>query len=330
MKLKNIQFLRGISALLVCCFHFKNSLNFNDFNWGDLLFNKGSIGVPIFFVISGFIMVYTSKNINLNHSKIHLIVDFLIKRVIRIVPLYYLLTFAWIFLGGSLLAYFQGDLVNRLWHSLLFLPQKEFPILYLGWSLNYEMFFYFIFALSFFFTTKRYYFIILFFTAAIVLGQIFKPRTSFFKIISDPINLYFVNGIVLGLLLKYIEFSKKTSLAFLTLSTISFVLLLLNFIPENLTWMHYPIVTSFVLSFLILDQNFKSSPHPFLVYLGDISYSIYLSHPFVEILFRHINLGENGNILEFVLQIGVVILTSSLLYLIIEKKMTNFLKEKIC
>ena len=182
MKLKNIQFLRGISALLVCCFHFKNNLNSNDFNWGDLLFNKGSIGVPIFFVISGFIMVYTSKNINLNHSKIHLIVDFLIKRVIRIVPLYYLLTFAWIFLGGSLLAYFQGDLVNRLWRSLLFLPQKEFPILYLGWSLNYEMFFYFIFALSFFFTTKRYYFIILFMIISIPLNfrKTAKQKKPFF------------------------------------------------------------------------------------------------------------------------------------------------------
>ncbi|WP_292011161.1 acyltransferase, partial [Chryseobacterium sp.] len=136
MKLNNLQILRGISALLVCCFHFSSYINFENFHLGDILFKKGSIGVQIFFVISGFIMVYTTQKKDYSKDIAKQISIFYKKRIIRIVPLYYLLTLAWMILGGNFLLYFQGENISRFLHSVFFIPQKEtFPVLFLGWSL---------------------------------------------------------------------------------------------------------------------------------------------------------------------------------------------------
>src|SRR5262249_27428686 len=89
--------------------------------------------------ISGFIIVYVSAG---TFGTPGAVVDFIRRRIIRIVPLYWLTTLAFLFLlphseGGA-------DIVQ----SLLFLPSPNgrLPILPPGWTLNYEMFFYAIFA----------------------------------------------------------------------------------------------------------------------------------------------------------------------------------------
>ena len=66
-KLQNLQVLRGIAALLVCCFHARIILN-GETNYGDVFFGRGGIGVPIFFIISGFIMVYTTKTLGISRA----------------------------------------------------------------------------------------------------------------------------------------------------------------------------------------------------------------------------------------------------------------------
>ncbi|AYN00514.1 acyltransferase family protein [Chryseobacterium sp. 3008163] len=76
MKLHNLQILRGISALFVCCFHIREGLIFGDVKFGEILFGRGSIGVPIFFVISGFIMVFTTKKIKFDENTTKEIISF--------------------------------------------------------------------------------------------------------------------------------------------------------------------------------------------------------------------------------------------------------------
>ncbi|HPW89469.1 MAG TPA: acyltransferase [Kaistella chaponensis] len=332
MRLNNLQILRGISALLVCCFHFREEINFEYLKLGDILFSRGSIGVPIFFVISGFIMTFTTKKINFQAGKIlkKTIVDFYKKRVIRIVPLYYFLTICWMILGGNFLLYFSGDLGSRFLHSVLFLPQKDtFPVLYLGWSLNYEMFFYLMFGISLFFKNKRYYFIVLFFITTYILGLFIASKNAFLEMICSNLNLYFVAGILLAHFLEKVKVAKKWAILFIFFGIGSFCLFFFKILKIENPFIILGIVTSLVMAFLLLDFTFKIEGNRFLVFLGDISYSLYLSHPFVEIAFRRFHADGYLSVPFLVLKLAFVIALAAFFYYVVEKKVTNYLKIKL-
>jgi exopolysaccharide production protein ExoZ len=135
--LSNLQVLRGLAALGVVFYH-------TDFRLaGD--WHTDFAGVSIFFVISGFIMCYiTRRDAD----------DFLAKRFVRIVPMYWLCTLALIVIG-----YRAGLLRPSTWtttttlatdlpRSLLFLPSEKTPLLGVGWTLNFEIYFYLVFGLA--------------------------------------------------------------------------------------------------------------------------------------------------------------------------------------
>ena len=331
MKLNNLQILRGISALLVCFYHFRESINFDHLKLGEILFSKGSIGVPIFFVISGFIMTFTTKNLLFSKERSikKSVISFYKKRVIRIVPLYYLLTLGWMIIGGTFFTYFSGDLLDRFIHSILFLPQKDtFPVLYLGWSLNYEMFFYLIFGISLLFKENRYFFIIGFFILSYLIGLFFKFENAFYKMATDFLNFYFISGIILALLLHKFTLSRKAALS---LCTGGILLFSFYFFRQNIEigeFVSLIIITFFVLSFLILDFNFQLKGNRFFVFLGDISYSLYLSHPFVEMFFRHFKIEGYINIPYIFLKLILVIGVAAFFHYVVEKRYTNYLKIK--
>lgn len=131
-KLDSVQVLRALAAVAVVTHHIR-------------LFGNGAWGVDLFFVISGFIMCFVTAR-----SGQH----FFAKRVIRVVPLYWAGTlgiFCLAMLVPGFLRETQPDLLQLL-KSLFFVPYRNgdnvFPIMFLGWTLNYEMFFYLVFALS--------------------------------------------------------------------------------------------------------------------------------------------------------------------------------------
>lgn len=330
MKLNNLQILRGISALLVCCFHLSGYINFKDLPLGDILFGKGSIGVNIFFVISGFIMAFTTLKKDFSKNTTKEISLFYKRRIIRIVPLYYLVTFAWMIIGGSLLLYFRGEGLSRFIHSLLFLPQKDtFPVVYLGWSLNYEMFFYLIFGISLFCRTKRYFFITGFFICTYIAGVLYPSENAYLQMVTSHLNLYFVAGILFALLLNKISIQKKWAVLISIVGISSFLLMLFNIVTVTNNILMLLIVSLFVLSFLLFDYTFHYKGNRFLIFLGDISYSLYLSHPFVEIFLRRFKVEGYLNIPYFVLKIILVIVVAAFLYYFVEKKVTNYLKIRL-
>lgn len=147
--LKSIQYLRGVAAMMVVIYHVFPQLQRMGFNYPEI--TAFSSGVDIFFVISGFVMTYsTARNPQIDG------LAFLKNRIIRILPLYWFFTI----LMGILLVFApalaQSSKFN-LYHfvsSLLFIPTmhpvlgKLWPVVVPGWTLNYEMFFYVIFALA--------------------------------------------------------------------------------------------------------------------------------------------------------------------------------------
>jgi exopolysaccharide production protein ExoZ len=146
-SLVNIQYLRAIAALMVVWVHAREqfSLTFQLFPSA-----VGSHGVDLFFVISGFIMVYTT------HGKPGAPGQFLLRRFLRIAPLYWLITLTIVaiaLLAPQLLKSTQLVPAHVL-ASLAFIPMQSpafpdylWPLLVPGWTLNYEMAFYALFAL---------------------------------------------------------------------------------------------------------------------------------------------------------------------------------------
>ena len=144
--LASIQVLRACAASMVLLAHQWQALE--QVGAPDAIPNwvAGAFGVDLFFVISGFIMVYTSEPLfgRRDASRI-----FIGRRLLRIVPLYWALTIlfviGWLFWFGQLPEHSSW---REVLSSLLFFPTAQSPVLGQGWTLNYEMFFYCLFALA--------------------------------------------------------------------------------------------------------------------------------------------------------------------------------------
>jgi exopolysaccharide production protein ExoZ len=133
MTIFNLQILRGLAALGVVFYHTDYRLA------GD--WHTEFFGVSTFFVISGFIMCFITRDPDGGDAHAG---GFLIRRAIRIVPLYWLFTFALVVMSRHPTDY---PLYLR---SFTFYPPPEgtMPLLSVGWTLNFEVYFYFVFAAS--------------------------------------------------------------------------------------------------------------------------------------------------------------------------------------
>lgn len=108
----------------------------------------GGLGVPVFFVISGFIIFLSASK--LTGPPRESASYFFRRRLIRIVPLYWIATFVY---GAKLAAQGNAPSIDALARSLTFLPYDDGtgamrPVLPQGWTLNYEMLFYALFAIT--------------------------------------------------------------------------------------------------------------------------------------------------------------------------------------
>jgi exopolysaccharide production protein ExoZ len=138
--LRNLHLLRATAALAVVYFHTTSEAGLN------LPVNIGSHSVDVFFIISGFIIAFIGAR---SPDR------FLTWRLIRIVPFYWTATlgvFGVAVLAPHSLRSTQADYVQLLC-SLFFIPRETAHAamvltLILGWSLNYEMYFYVLFALA--------------------------------------------------------------------------------------------------------------------------------------------------------------------------------------
>ncbi|HBJ0091534.1 TPA: acyltransferase, partial [Escherichia coli] len=140
----SIGYIRGLSALFVMLFHYKDFLNdvYAQKNLGSILFGSGSVGVDLFFVISGFIIFYSTRKIEEKS-----VTKFLIRRVFKIYPLLILsiLFFIWVSPNKFTVIEVIRALVplNKDYHdSAPYFGYNAYP---LAWTLTYEMLFYSIF-----------------------------------------------------------------------------------------------------------------------------------------------------------------------------------------
>ncbi len=153
-NIEGLQVLRAVASLMVVLHHARLSVPGSD-GWPSF----GEAGVDIFFVISGFVMAYTT---NVDDGlpaggRLRAVGMFLRRRVIRVVPLYWL---ALIWTSRRALA--QGQVSTDLAKDFFFIPHPNAaihswlaPTLQQGWTLNYEAFFYLLFGATILVGSRR-------------------------------------------------------------------------------------------------------------------------------------------------------------------------------
>src|SRR4028119_1169320 len=152
-KLNLLQVYRGIAAVLVVMVHLSlMSENRLDQVAFLNLFQAGWSGVDYFFVLSGFIMVYVHRSAIGKQDQLK---SFLVKRAVRIYPIYWIVTLTalCLFLVIPAFANTQDLSLGKVIASLLLIPQKDSHfkdkfILEVGWTLTYEIYFYLLFSIA--------------------------------------------------------------------------------------------------------------------------------------------------------------------------------------
>src|SRR5258708_22608842 len=149
-----IQILRGLAATLVVLHHsFEESLAIYPHITPNWLIAFGACGVDIFFVISGFI-IYSVTYGRESQSREPAFV-FLLKRLIRIFPLYWICLFGTLALWRSGLFYRNLHVDPNTFTCSLFLLPSDKLIIDVPWTLVYEMLFYYLFTITLYFRNAR-------------------------------------------------------------------------------------------------------------------------------------------------------------------------------
>src|SRR3978361_1208436 len=200
--LVHIQILRFIAAVSVIAFHAlgvapdghkvpESAISF--------VLSYGGRGVDLFFVISGFIIFYATDGRGLTPA------EFLRRRVERIAPLYFVVIFAVTMLAITLPTTFDTPnwyTPRHILKSLAFVAftDGEMPVVYVGWSLEYEMYFYLAVALLMAATRDPWRNIVVIFSALAIVGRIpgVEAALGNYAFFVDPLILEFVFGVVVG------------------------------------------------------------------------------------------------------------------------------------
>ncbi|AMX96401.1 acyltransferase [Mesorhizobium sp. M7A.F.Ca.CA.001.09.2.1] len=278
-KLLGLQVLRFVAAFAVVLFHIGSGFQI-EFGLKENIFGFGASGVDIFFVISGFIIAYTTDEAKGAWQ-------FCRRRIVRIVPLYWTLT-----AGIVLIALMKPGLLNStvvsgetILKSLFFIPFEKVdgsiqPLLFLGWSLNYEMFFYAIYAACIACGLRGPLSPSMFIVVLVAMGQFIQSENVAWRFYTNPLMLEFVFGILLYL--AYVHSAKLfVGRTWLMLAIFVATIAIRQMIPD-LPWLLANGVPAVVLTAAALSWSPpRTRAITFLVLLGDASYSLYLSHPYV-------------------------------------------------
>lgn len=308
-QLLSIQYLRALAALMVVIGHAQHDATV----WADKtggVFRATHLlpwggGVDLFFVISGFIMVYASRDLFAQPKAWSI---FAKRRLIRIVPLYWIMATLYL-----LMAYVQSVSIGKpmsspsaIVASYLFWPVDAYanglmqPFYTLGWTLNYEVFFYACFALTL--CLPRAFALITLsvaLAAFVAAASIVKPGLAPLAFWSQPIIIEFVIGMLIAqAYLRGVRIGQTTAfalgligVAWLSLDTLGTAQQPQGWTTPNDIWRL--IGWGLPAAMLVLAASLREPAptgetrhHPLGALLGDASYALYLSHPFIIVLMR--------------------------------------------
>lgn len=339
----NIQILRAIAAFLVVLDHYfavplKLYLSKDEFFLVHKYFNNlGEFAVLIFFLMSGFLMVFTQKD-DKNAF------NFLKDRLIRVYPPFVIFSLPIILY--AVLYDKSIDTIYKFFQNISLLPGYSLSsytyINFPAWSLVYEMYFYIVFSIILIFTSKKLnltialtilFVVILILSNWLVAPHSYYTSTSIETIIRNPVNLFFLAGCWIAILIDCSKNIVRISpYIFVGITLIlSFLYPLIDFLSINKFVIGIVLATGIVYIGLIA----KSFNSYILVQLGNASYTLYVIHVFFLIAikptaFKMLGL-MNLSLMQFIFATFVYILLicfiSILLYKTVEKPLVKYFKK---
>lgn len=335
-KVLSVHYLRGLAALMVVALHYSFYLPENI----SVFFGSGSVGVDIFFLISGFIITFATR------KRADTLYNFSIKRFFRIYPLFII-----IWVTSMLTVNADASILSKLQSLFLFMvdyngsnaPAFGFNLMGPPWTLTYEILFYAIFGISMCISHKYRALISGLSIVIIVFGLqfIFNGNVSLaaqtsadmivrhwwqvpVKILSTPILFEFVVGMLLAeIYIRTADYRNTiVSSVILLLGVVVFTALyfsgemrLLGF--KGGIW----VALTIFIPFIVFDKLHGFKESRVMLYLGDISYSIYISHFLLLTALMHYHpdiLASHNGYVVFMFLFASCLALSSLLHRYIE------------
>ena len=334
----SIQYLRALAALMVVTFHALTTVTIFENKLVASLTETLSAGVDIFFVISGFVMWYTTRGCGNTPSQ------FFLNRLIRIVPLYWLVTLLLMsvaLIRPELLQRTVFDLPHGI-ASLFFLPwprplvpDEILPVVVTGWTLNYEMMFYAVFAFTLSMrTVPALIFLSATFAALLIVGWTASNPTiqSFY---GNTIIIEFLFGVIIGVAVtEGFRLPKRVAVAMMITGVLLLALSTGWDGPRFLLW-GVP-AFAIVAGAVFYEKTAKIPSAVLFKHLGDASYSIYLLHGIVMAVAAKFirtmgmeHADTAGAVFMIVAAIAVSCVIGLMSYRVVEKPSNRILKRLI-
>lgn len=329
-RFDSIQALRGITALFIVLEHIR-------------FLNCGAFGVDIFFCISGFmIMLSTHKDTQ----------RFLTKRLIRILPLYYVMSVGTFMLLVLFPGMFEQSRANPVFllKSLLFLPFDIGggvlqPLMRIGWTVNCEIFFYLLFLCAMKLSHRyRGLLCALFLSATAAAAAVLPSPPDFLAFYGNPVMLEFIFGILGYYIARKLYSLRQASQLPGFCLPISILVLIGGFAGLivtkpgiNILGFRRPFVwglpaMAIVICAFTLGLYLEQIPIP-LVRLGDISFSLYLVHYYPVMLldraFFDFSAPTPKAVWGAAAAIAVSVLLALISWIVFEKGISGWLRKKL-
>lgn len=325
-KLAGIQLTRFVAALLVVVTHatfYISSRIAPDF----ALWNNGAQGVNIFFVVSGFVMMLSAQPLLGQPGSVR---RFVTARLIRIVPLYWALNLVKVaqILAVPSLA-FANPTVSNVIFSMLFLPSRNadgvIETFYgVGWTLNFEMFFYGLVALALWWRRPIFAMVAPVLIAATILSFYRTDVWPAVTYLSHPVVLNFLWGMVIAML-----YARGQTLPFsAAIGAILAGVAVIVFLPDTfLLEIPYALLVAGVVA---LEPWLKNRVPQLLIFGGDASYSLYLVHPMAGVLITIMlgRLGVTSIMIAIPVIVGGCLTVAAITFVLLERPMTRALQRR--
>jgi peptidoglycan/LPS O-acetylase OafA/YrhL len=336
MRVEQLTFTRFIAAIFIVIYHFGGEIFLFSRPPLSLLTAQANLYVSYFFVLSGFVMIVAYSN------KEHIdTVEYYKKRFARIYPVYLLAIIALIAFMAAINEYHFDGLLLNLFFLQAWIPSESTSFNGPAWSLSVEMVFYLVFPWLFNYIYKKQHLkmlagiiIAIWLVTQIYFTLHFRDRPDDYLSFCPLMHINeFLMGNLAGLLFVWKLQNRKANYDWHIVILMALLVLALKFHPGFINYhdgvlavLYVPLIMALALNTGVLTTVFKMKP---LVYLGEISYSIYILQ--VPVYFwcittlHHFHL--QFNLIGFAFFAGVLILASSLSYHYIEIPLREKIKK---